>query len=148
MTRKAGRPTKLTDDLAAKALDLVLETRSFKLTAERLGIARCTLNRWLARGESGNPRYAAFAESLVVHYRAAWRKRFAQKAAERAKIEKESWRKFKEGRADYWRQRLGEREFHRRRLAWYEQQNMQDKAEQLRSELTSQGMDLDPYATP
>lgn len=91
-----GRPSKLTDDTAARIVDLVRAGNYLKIAALAAGIGETTLHRWLADGAAAQTRadqdepltpdqekYRAFRESITRAQAAAesgaviaWRRAF------------------------------------------------------------------------
>lgn len=68
----AGRPTKLTDDLAAKIVQVIRAGNYREVAARFAGVAPETLTRWLTRGEKEKCGvYATFRQSVLEAEEAA-----------------------------------------------------------------------------
>lgn len=62
---KTGRPTKLTPQVEARILKVVVEGNYAETAAEAAGIDRATFLRWMQRGRDGLEPYAAFAAKVT-----------------------------------------------------------------------------------
>jgi hypothetical protein len=61
----AGRPTKLTDEVAEQICEVLASGAYLETAAEAVGIDPGTVWRWLDRGAKGEEPFSAFRESVV-----------------------------------------------------------------------------------
>jgi hypothetical protein len=114
-----GRPSKFDRERADRAITLAGRGWPSTRIAPAIGVARRSLITWIARGRSGEAPYAAW----LMRYEASAdtaRVRRAEAAAVRARrhLLEFKWRK-----QEYWLNKLGPREYWRRRVAWLRAHN-------------------------
>jgi hypothetical protein len=109
-----GRPSKFDRDRADRAVMLAGRGWPSTRIAPALGVTRGTLAAWAARGRSGEAPYAAW---LMQYEEAAdtARVRRAEAAAVRAR---RHLLEYKRRKQVYWLNKLGAREYWRRRAVW------------------------------
>jgi hypothetical protein len=113
-----ARRSRFTKAKGLEAVRLAGEGHGLARIALELGVSVRTFAYWLGDGRAGDPRYASFAAAFDEARAAARTKAAARGAAQRQEEARERYRRFKARRQQWWRERLGDEEFVRRRLAW------------------------------
>jgi hypothetical protein len=113
-----ARRSQFTKAQGLEAVRLAGEGYSQARIALALGVSVRTFAYWLGDGRAGDPRYASFATAFDAARAVARTKAVTRGAAQRQEAARERYRRFKASRQAWWRERLGDEEFVRRRLAW------------------------------
>jgi hypothetical protein len=119
-----GRPTRFGFDLGVELLGGLDQDLNRREIAARSGIGLRTLTEWIRRGRRGETRFAWFASAWDQQERARRRIRFRIKAAASQAAGRRRWREFADSREAWRKEKLGPREFWRRRLKWLADRGM------------------------
>lgn len=120
-TARRGRPTAFSHAIGEALIDLVLnEGLPIKHAARRLGIGVRTYYDWLGCARNGGAgaelvEWADRFTRLLGRHREAKRQ---ERSLRDREATRERWRRFKAARVTWWRNKLGEDEFWRRRRLW------------------------------